>query len=227
MYKKVLYHGSKHIIDKPQYGIGNPKNDYGLAFYCTEFIELAKEWAVDEENGGYANCYEIDMSNLDILNLGNGNYNILNWLAILLENRTFRMNIDSLNMRDYILTEFLPEYNGMDIIKGYRADDSYFSFANAFLNNSISLEKLAKVMKLGELGEQYAIKSSKAFERIVYKGAFAAKQEEYFPRKKYRDSKARDFFAAEKDTVAEGVYMIDVFRQQWRDGDERIQRIIY
>ena len=38
----IIYHGSKDIIKKPIYGIGNPKNDYGLGFYCTENLELAK-----------------------------------------------------------------------------------------------------------------------------------------------------------------------------------------
>lgn len=39
----IIYHGSGEIIEKPQFGYGNPKNDYGLGFYCTEDIELAKE----------------------------------------------------------------------------------------------------------------------------------------------------------------------------------------
>lgn len=38
----ILYHGSNHIIDKPLYGAGKKHNDYGIGFYCTENIELAK-----------------------------------------------------------------------------------------------------------------------------------------------------------------------------------------
>ena len=59
-----IYHGSISIIRKPIYGYGSPYNDYGLGFYCTEEKELAKEWAVDYELDGYANCYELDLSNL-------------------------------------------------------------------------------------------------------------------------------------------------------------------
>ena len=40
-----LYHGSENIIDVPTYGKGARHNDYGKGFYCTEDIELAKEWA--------------------------------------------------------------------------------------------------------------------------------------------------------------------------------------
>lgn len=43
--KKRLYHGSQFIIQKPEYGKGARHNDYGKGFYCTEQIELAKEWA--------------------------------------------------------------------------------------------------------------------------------------------------------------------------------------
>ena len=82
-------------------------------------------------------------------------HHILNWMAILLENRTFDLSAGMASAaRDYMLQNFLPEYRNFDIIRGYRADDSYFSFARDFLNNSLSLEELAEAMKLGELGEQ-------------------------------------------------------------------------
>ena len=38
----IIYHGSKDIIERPEFGKGNRKNDYGLGFYCTENVELAK-----------------------------------------------------------------------------------------------------------------------------------------------------------------------------------------
>ena len=41
---KTLYHGSKDIIEHPRYGAGKPYNDYGRGFYCTESLDLAKEW---------------------------------------------------------------------------------------------------------------------------------------------------------------------------------------
>ena len=41
-----LYHGSREIVKKPDLLKGKPYNDYGRGFYCTENIELAKEWHV-------------------------------------------------------------------------------------------------------------------------------------------------------------------------------------
>ena len=86
-----LYHGSDHIITKPEYGVGKLNNDYGPGFYCTVSPNLAKEWAVDDNRNGYANHYNLDTTSLKHLNLNNGEYHILNWLAILLENRIFDM----------------------------------------------------------------------------------------------------------------------------------------
>ena len=62
----VIYHGSTKIIEKPVFGVGNPKNDYGLGFYCTENLELAKEWASTEQRDGFANSYEIDLEGFSI-----------------------------------------------------------------------------------------------------------------------------------------------------------------
>ena len=143
MRKLTVYHGSPVIIEKPQFGVGNPNNDYGLGFYCTETLDLAKEWACSAETDGYANKYTLDMSDLAVLSLTGGDYNILNWLAILMENRKFRIGGDvARQARAYIFENFGIDYKKYDGIKGYRADDSYFSFASAFLNNTISLSQL-------------------------------------------------------------------------------------
>ena len=85
----ILYHGSKDIIERPIYGQGKKYNDYGLGFYCTDNIELAKEWGTSFERSGYANRYQIDCTGLTILDLNDDKYCILHWLAILLSNREF------------------------------------------------------------------------------------------------------------------------------------------
>ncbi|MCC8140362.1 MAG: DUF3990 domain-containing protein, partial [Lachnospiraceae bacterium] len=56
----TLYHGSENIVRTPQYGKGSRNNDYGRGFYCTEEIELAKEWACSRDADGYANIYQLE-----------------------------------------------------------------------------------------------------------------------------------------------------------------------
>ena len=67
--KIIVYHGSIEVVEKPVFGKGKSYNDYGLGFYTTKDLELAKEWATDETNSGYANKYELDLSGLKILDL--------------------------------------------------------------------------------------------------------------------------------------------------------------
>lgn len=225
----ILFHGSPNIILRPIFGFGNPKNDYGLGFYCSESLELAKEWACTTEEGGYANQYEFDMSSLNVMNLSDGGYHILNWLAILLENRTFKLSGDlSSDARDYILGTFKPEYRDKDVVIGYRADDSYFTFANAFLNNTISLARLEKAMVLGKLGIQVVPISEKAFERLRFIDSHPADGAIYYPKRMARDTAAREEFRrTRRDPAAENeLYMMDILRGRWQNDDPRLQRII-
>lgn len=228
MNKMILYHGSEKIVHAPQYGVGNPYNDYGLGFYMTEHLEMAKEWACSEEKNGFANQYEFDLTDLSILYLTRGSYHILNWLAILLQNRVFRLNSDlAIQAKKYITENFLIPYEEYDVICGYRADDSYFSFANLFLNNGLSLEKLEYAMLLGELGEQYVLKSEKAFKHIQFQKFELADRLEYYPKKLARDQNARDDFRKEKGNPLDGIYLMDIIREGWKDHDERLQRKLF
>ena len=224
-----VYHGSTKIIEKPTHGLGNPNNDYGLGFYCTETVDLAKEWACSAESDGYANQYTLDMSGLSVLSLTGGDYHILNWLYVLLENRKFRVGGDiAKQAKCYISENFAVDYRQYDIIKGYRADDSYFSFATAFLNNTISVSQLEQAMVLGKLGEQIVAMSEKAIERFQFEKAILAQKEIYYPKKLARDTAARTEFRKEKDRGAllNDKYILDIIREEWRNDDERLQRVV-
>ena len=227
--KIIVYHGSSKIIEKPVFGMGNSNNDYGLGFYCTENEELAKEWACSAESDGYANKYSLDLTGLSVLSLTNGEYNILNWLFVLLENRQFRISGDiATQAKEYIFNNFAVDYKSYDVIKGYRADDAYFSFANAFLNNTISVSQLEKAMVLGKLGEQVVAISQKAFDSLEFIEASVAPNETYLPKKIARDSAARDEFKKEKSrgSVLTEKYILDIIREGWKNDDERLQRVV-
>lgn len=221
-----IFHGSQCIIDSPVFGKGSPFNDYGLGFYCTKEVELAKEWACPRRNDGFANRYLFDMAGLDVLDLSDTNHNILNWLAILLENRTFDLSTSiAKEARNYLISNFLPDYKSSDVIIGYRADDSYFSFAKAFVNNAISLDTLSKAMRLGKLGIQICLKSEASFERLVFVEAIPADGEENYIKRNSRDRRARTEYLEllGNENSREAVYMLDILRQNWRNDDERLR----
>jgi len=227
--KLTVYHGSPKIIEKPAFGAGNPQNDYGLGFYCTESVELAKEWACSVETDGFANQYTLDLADLSVLSLTGGDYNILNWLFVLLENRKFRISGNiAKQAKSYIFENFAIDYKSYDVIKGYRADDSYFSFATAFLNNTISVAQLERAMLLGKLGEQIVLVSEKAFDSIEFAGSIAVPKEIYLPKKLARDTAAREDFQKEKGrgSLLTEKYVLDIIREGWKNDDGRLQRVV-
>lgn len=219
-----LWHGSANIIETPQYGLGRPYNDYGLGFYCTENVELAKEWACTENHSGYANHYALDTDGLNILHLSDG-YTTLHWLALLVVNRQFNVSSPiALRGIDYLKEYFLIDISEYDIIIGYRANDSYFSFARAFLNNTISLSQLSNAMRLGKLGEQVVLKSQKSFTQIRFLDYQVADGAIYYAKRKQRDDIARQDYrrsAAKEDL--DGLFLRDLIREEVQPNDPRIR----
>ena len=174
-----IFHGSDHIIERPLFGYGKAYNDYGLGFYCTDSIDMAREWGASRLKDGFANIYDIEIDGLAILDLNDSDKCILNWLAVLLRNREFDTSSNlAFDARNYILDNFLIDYSKADIMLGYRADDSYFSFAQDFLNGAISYRQLNNAMHLGKLGRQIVLKSEKAFDRVRFVGFDIASSDE-------------------------------------------------
>ncbi len=218
----VLYHGSPRIVKRPVFGEGKKWNDYGQGFYTTENIDMAREWATGKDANGYVNRYLFALDSLKMLDLGN--YTTLHWLTVLLINRKFEVTTSLERMgKEWLIENFNIEMEKFDIIKGYRADDSYFSFARAFLSNGISLSQLSRAMKLGKLGEQVMLRSEKAFENIRFDGYEEVDSLVYYPLRLKRDEKARQRFRElTDDDDIEGIYMRDIIRERITADDERI-----
>ncbi|MEG2024314.1 MAG: DUF3990 domain-containing protein [Gordonibacter sp.] len=222
----TLYHGSCSIIEHPQFGKGRPYNDYGLGFYCTEHVELAREWAcVSAESDGYVNRYHLDLRGLSVLDLSSGAYGILHWLALLLENRVVDTSLPlAAQGKAYLREQFAVDTRSFDVIRGYRADDSYFSFARAFLGNAISVEQLAGAMKLGDLGEQIVLKSERAFNLVDFVSADPVASAVYYPKRKQRDDEARAHYRAQaQEQGLKGLYLLDLVREGIGANDARLR----
>lgn len=220
-----LWHGSEKIVEVPQFGLGKVHNDYGLGFYCTESLDLAKEWACSGDADGFANRYELDMAGLKVLDLLSTHYSVLHWISLLVEHRSFRKDTAiAVGACEYLHDHFLPDTDAFDVIRGWRADDSYFSYAKAFVNNTITVEQLGRAMKLGGLGEQIVLKSERAFKTIHFAGFERAPLALYGPLAKERDEAAR---AQYRELLAEnpfeGVRIVDIVREGMTADDLRLQ----
>ncbi len=226
MEKKItIYHGSKQIVEVPVFGEGKKNNDFGPGFYCTESNDLAKEWAVSSLRDGFSNRYTLDTEYMNILNLNSPDYTILNWIAILVEHRIFSIKTPvARRAKQYLIDNFGINVNAYDLIVGYRADDSYFDYAEAFVNNGITVEQLARAMRLGKLGEQIVIKSQFAFSKIKYEGFESADKNTYYALRKARDDDANKTYLAILEEEADGLYIQDIMRGGITNDDPRIPR---
>ena len=162
----ILYHGSPNKEIRPTYGLGNDKHDYGKGFYLTESPVLASEWSVcnPTENNGWVHKYTLDVSELNILDFQE--CDILSWLAELMKHR----DADTGRRYKVLAPRFIEKYQisteGYDVIKGWRANASYFYIAKCFVRDEVDLDILPELLKLGDLGIQYCLKTEKAFQYL-------------------------------------------------------------
>ena len=114
--------------------------------------------------------------------------------------------------RDWLEERYLLDVSPYDLITGYRADDSYFRFARAFLQNSLSLEALERAMYLGDLGIQVVFKRRSRHER-EYGSADPVEGPLYYQRRLNRDQTAREQFdVIQREQEHKGIYLIDLLR---------------
>ena len=193
MDKLILYHGSPNKIIIPQYGFGDDKHDYGRGFYLTANIDLAKDWAVcrPDKSNGWVHKYELDTTDLKVLDFQE--YDILSWLAELMKHR------DAADSRRYKLLsqKFIAKYgidsSEYDVIKGWRANASYFYIAKEFVRDNIDIEILEELLSLGGLGIQYCVKSKLAFSRLaeIDEGLLSVDYNDFNDKYNERDINAR------------------------------------
>ena len=223
----TIYHGSEQIVEVPTFGKGRKNNDFGLGFYCTESLDLAKEWAVSSLRNGFANRYSLDTEYLKILNLNSPDFTILNWIAVLVEHRLFSIKTPvARRAKQYLIDNFGINVNAYDVITGYRADDSYFDYAESFLNNGISVDQLARAMRLGKLGEQIVIKSQYAFSRLKFEGFEVAEKDPFYVLRKARDDEANQLYLEMLEEEDDGLYIRDIMKGGITNDDPRIPRNI-
>lgn len=153
-----VYHGTNMSVPAPCYSMCKDKNDYGIGFYLTEDIEQGEDWAYRSAGASVLNYYQLNTKNLIVCDLNKEGP--LVWIATLLRNR--KIDVQSTGVNENDLNEFIKKYaitlEGFNIVKGYRADDSYTNIVYAFLNNTLSADHVVNCFYKGSLGQQICIK---------------------------------------------------------------------
>ena len=139
------------------------------------------------------------------------------------------LNPNDEQTREYIVNNFFVDLTDVDIIIGYRADDSYFSFARDFVKNTITVAQLSKAMELGELDLQVVLHSEKAFDHLTCIGNTVAQKKIYYTKRVARDLRAKEeYFNTTRNAKVdkEDLFVMDIIRQEVKNEDSRLQRNI-
>lgn len=149
MDKKILYHGSAVIVDKPDLKHSRVDLDFGAGFYVTEDMLMAEKWACNKRES-VLNTYVADLSKLKILELGLTKQ----WLHFIIENRN-----------DY---EIELDYKQYDVITGPVADDKMYRTISDYEAGYISVDETIKLLNSGGFSHQYCFRTQKAIESLKF-----------------------------------------------------------
>lgn len=158
-----LYHGSPAENFVPQFGLGNDEHDYGRGFYTTPHPELGREWAVGQLQGkdGWLHVYDVELQGLEVFDFAE--VGVLTWLAELMKHRAADDSPSYVRDAERFIARFGVDLSRYDVVRGWRADASYFFIAQLFVRNQLDIVALEEMLRLGDLGVQYFFRSERAF----------------------------------------------------------------
>ena len=163
----TFYHGSAAESVTPTFGLGDDRHDYGRGFYLTDDLSLAKEWAVcrPDARNGWVHAFKVTdpgLSVMDFQELG-----VLAWMAELMKHREAGKSRRFSMLSQKFISKYGVDSSGYDIIRGWRANASYFYIVTEFVHDEIDVDILEELLMLGGLGIQYCIKSQRAFSALA------------------------------------------------------------
>lgn len=116
------------------------------------------------QQNGWVHKYELDYTNLKIFDFQNAG--ILAWLAELMKHRAASNSKRYRVLAQKFINKYGIDVSDYDIIKGWRADASYFYIAKEFVRDNVDVDILEELLTLGGLGIQYCLKSELAFSKL-------------------------------------------------------------
>ena len=160
------------------------------------------------------NIYNLRDDRLKVLDLTKPLFNdVLYWVSLLMHNRELSSDLKNNYPREleYLEKNYLIDIYKYDCVIGFRADDSYFHFPEAFVRSEITLESLYKIFNAGELGKQYVLVSKRAFDLVKFVDYFEVKEDsriDYYKRKSSADKVFTDLL--EEDRYKRGLRLRDL-----------------
>lgn len=142
----ILYHTSDREIRNPDIHYGRENADFGWGFYLTPDREFTYRWA--RENA-IVNKYELDDAGLDVFTFDRDT----DWFEYIYNNRRRKDGLAS------------------DVVIGPIANDTIFDTLGVISSGYLKPEEALKLLMIGPVYTQVAIKTEKAMEQLRFIGS--------------------------------------------------------
>lgn len=147
---RLIFHGSRQIVADPEIRIARYNKDFYFGFYCTEFYEQAKRWAIRITGQGFVNRYEYTP---------NAQLSVKTFPAM------------SEEWLDFIVACRLGRAHSFDIVEGPMANDTIFNYVQNFVDGKISREAFWALAKFKRPTHQVSFHTARALQTLRFVSA--------------------------------------------------------
>ncbi len=162
----LLYHGSQDDVVEPRLGLGSAHHDFGAGFYLTDDSVLAEEWSVSKpkSRNGWVHAFDLDTDGLNVFDFRTES--VFAWVAELMKHRDADESAAYRRRAPEFISRYGVDTADCDVVIGWRADASYFYIVKSFVRDEVDAEALPELLKLGDFGIQYVVKSARAYRQL-------------------------------------------------------------
>lgn len=143
----ILYHGSKEIVEFPEIRMAKFNKDFYYGFYCTQFLEQAKRWAVRFTGKGIINEYVYTPND---------------------ELKVLRFAEMTEEWLDFIVDCRLGKSHDYDIVEGPMANDTIFNYVQNYVDGKISRAAFWELAKFKKPTHQISFHSARALSTLQF-----------------------------------------------------------
>lgn len=147
MEKKIIYHGSNVVVNRPKILTHGFYKDFGYGFYCTNIEKQAKRWALMKKNKHVVNAYtyspDNDLNKLYFEEMTEG------WL-------------------DFVVACRSGQEHTYDIVEEPMADDTIWDYIEDFVRGNITREAFWVLAKFKHPTHQIVFCTEKALSAINF-----------------------------------------------------------
>lgn len=157
--ERLVYHGSKVVMQYPEVKKGEFTKDFSWGFYCTDMPLQARRWADRFKTSGYISVFQY---------IPNDSLNCLKFDTMTEEWLDFIASCRSGTVHKY------------DIVEGPMVDDQIYNYIQDFINNKITRAAFWELAKFCRPTNQMSFHTLSAIDTLTFVEAIPS--DEYFKR---------------------------------------------